>query len=928
MSDDREERGGEGLVSVGINNKGFRSPLIDGGRGNAVTRGGIRPGFSMQRCGRLNDLLYVRPDSDESGEVRTSIGQASSDHGVNFNGAGPSRSGESPWVYRMKSQDDFVEVPNDFFATVSDSFVGDELLLEAGRGSSEDVWNHKRARVFSFLDHINLCRAARVCRQWRAASAHEDFWRCLNFENRNISHQQFREMCYRYPNATEVNILGVPSVDILARDAMNSLRNIEVLILGKGQLGDAFFHTIGDCPVLDRLSITDATLGNSIQEIPIYHDRLRHLEIIKCRVIRISIRCSQLERVSLKRTNMGHAMLNCPQLRWLDVASCHKLSDASVRSAATSCPLLTSLDLSNCSCVSDETLREIALACPNLSILDASYCPNISLEFVRLPMLTNLKLHSCEGINSASMAAISYCSLLEALQLDCCWLLTSVNLDLPRLRCISLVHCRKFVDLNLRCPSLSSITISNCPVLNRISITSNSLQKLVLQKQENLTTVSLQCRRLQEVDLTECESLTNAICEVFSEGGGCPNLKSLVLDSCESLARVVLKSTSLVSLSLVGCRAMTCLHLSCSNLQQVFLDGCDHLEEASFSPVGLQSLNLGICPKLSLLQIDGPLMTVLELKGCGVLSKADIHCPNLSSLDASFCSQLKDECLSATTESCPYIESLILMSCPSVGPNGLSSLSRLPNLTVLDLSYTFLIDLLPIFETCLQLKVLKLQACKYLVDNSLDPLHRAGALPSLREIDLSYGSICQSAIEELLACCTHLTHVSLNGCANMHDLDWSTSSGRHFKCEDLERSDVDSQDVQPNRLLQNLNCVGCPNIKKVVIPLSARCLNLSSLNLSLSANLREVDMACLNLSFLNLSNCCSLEVLKLDCPRLSSLLLQACGIEEQVVEAAVSYCNSLETLDIRLCPKISTAVIGRLRTVCPSLKRLFSSQSP
>lgn len=45
-------------------------------------------------------------------------------------------------------------------------------------------------QVFSFLDHRNLCHAAMVCRQWRAASAHEDFWRCLNFEYRNISLEQ------------------------------------------------------------------------------------------------------------------------------------------------------------------------------------------------------------------------------------------------------------------------------------------------------------------------------------------------------------------------------------------------------------------------------------------------------------------------------------------------------------------------------------------------------------------------------------------------------------------------------------------------------------------------------------------------------------------------------------------------------------------
>lgn len=44
--------------------------------------------------------------------------------------------------------------------------------------------------MFSFLDHSNLCKAARVCRQWRAASAHEDFWKFLNFEDRNITVQQ------------------------------------------------------------------------------------------------------------------------------------------------------------------------------------------------------------------------------------------------------------------------------------------------------------------------------------------------------------------------------------------------------------------------------------------------------------------------------------------------------------------------------------------------------------------------------------------------------------------------------------------------------------------------------------------------------------------------------------------------------------------
>ncbi|KAH9805075.1 F-box/LRR-repeat protein 15 [Citrus sinensis] len=713
--------------------------------------------------------------------------------------------------------------------------------------------------VFSFLDYVDLCRAAIVCRQWRAASAHEDFWRCLNFENRKISVEQFEDVCQRYPNATEVNIYGAPAIHLLVMKAVSLLRNLEALTLGRGQLGDAFFHALADCSMLKSLNVNDATLGNGVQEIPINHDQLRRLEITKCRVMRVSIRCPQLEHLSLKRSNMAQAVLNCPLLHLLDIASCHKLSDAAIRLAATSCPQLESLDMSNCSCVSDESLREIALSCANLRILNSSYCPNISLESVRLPMLTVLQLHSCEGITSASMAAISHSYMLEVLELDNCNLLTSVSLELPRLQNIRLVHCRKFADLNLRAMMLSSIMVSNCAALHRINITSNSLQKLSLQKQENLTSLALQCQCLQEVDLTDCESLTNSVCEVFSDGGGCPMLKSLVLDNCEGLTVVRFCSTSLVSLSLVGCRAITALELKCPILEKVCLDGCDHIESASFVPVALQSLNLGICPKLSTLGIEALHMVVLELKGCGVLSDAYINCPLLTSLDASFCSQLKDDCLSATTTSCPLIESLILMSCQSIGPDGLYSLRSLQNLTMLDLSYTFLTNLEPVFESCLQLKVLKLQACKYLTNTSLESLYKKGSLPALQELDLSYGTLCQSAIEELLAYCTHLTHVSLNGCGNMHDLNWGASGCQPFEspsvynsCGIFPHENIHESIDQPNRLLQNLNCVGCPNIRKVFIPPQARCFHLSSLNLSLSANLKEVDVACFNLCFLNL----------------------------------------------------------------------------
>ncbi|CAN0918421.1 F-box/LRR-repeat protein 15 [Linum grandiflorum] len=229
-----------------------------------------------------------------------------------------------------------------------------------------------------------------------------------------------------------------------------------------------------------------------------------------------------------------------------------------------------------------------------------------------------------------------------------------------------------------------------------------------------------------------------------------------------------------------------------------------------------------------------------------------------------------------------------------------------------------------------KIKVLQLQACKYLTDNSLEPLYKEGALPMLQELDLSYGTLCQSAIEDLLTCCTHLTHLSLNGCVNMHDLNWGSNSGEVEELPAIQNSSAsfshEEKHVEhPNRLLQNLTCVGCPNIRKVVIPPTAQCSHLSSLNLSLSTNLKEVNISCFNLAFLNLSNCYSLVILKLRCPRLTSLFLQSCSINEEAVEAAIFECNMLETLDVRFCPKIYSISMGRLRAACPSLKRVFSS---
>ena len=39
-----------------------------------------------------------------------------------------------------------------------------------------------------------------VCRQWRVASAHEDFWKVLNFENMRISIEQCKFVLHTHVN--------------------------------------------------------------------------------------------------------------------------------------------------------------------------------------------------------------------------------------------------------------------------------------------------------------------------------------------------------------------------------------------------------------------------------------------------------------------------------------------------------------------------------------------------------------------------------------------------------------------------------------------------------------------------------------------------------------------------------------------------------
>eukprot|EP00850_Spirogloea_muscicola_P004252 SM000018S03617 [mRNA] locus=s18:309520:313548:+ [translate_table: standard] len=794
---------------------------------------------------------------------------------------------------------------------------------------------------------------------------HPDFWRSLAFTGPQLAQATVCRLCRRYGahvaslalrgNGSSGAAADGPGGDallvqtLLLWEAAPVLPALRELALAACELGRPLCKALPTrkFAALTSLSIHEVFWGPP--EVAIEHATLSALRITSCCALRITIKCPMLETLSLRKNTATSLSLACPVLWTLDLASCPKLADSAVREAATSCPLLRALDVSGCPNLSDDTLHDVGTACTGLAHLDASHCPLLSLEGVRLLALVEARLEGCEAIGAEAVEALNHSGALELLCLDRCWLLGAVALSLPVLASLSLAHCRKLQALTLVVPVLTSLALTSCPFLASVSIKSLALQTLALRAQPRLCSLELDCPGLLSANLSECDMLPDAALATFSSNsiastGGCPRLLSLLLDACETLQEVKLCCSSLRSLSLAGCSSLEALALTCPVLRHLQLEGCDRLAAASLNPVGLAELSLGICPHLVTLRLCASSLASLDLKGCGGLRKLELTCPALTTLDASYCSQLDDASLADVARSSPRLSTLVLAACPVFRSQGLFTLRALAELTTLDLSYTFLTALAPILTCCPKLQampapeapksllVLRLSACKYLEQDALTPLCQVassssrsdssgnGGLPplrSLRELDASYSSLRAPALEELLRSCPRLTHVSLNGSPHVADSLWAC----------IGSYGSSSGSASSGWGLRWLSCVGCHGLRSVRIAPGATCGRLAALNIALAANLRSVQLSCPSLVSLTLSKCMALEVLELDCPRLNSLLLQAmgCALEGSTLECALAGCSMLETLDVRNCAKLTADSLARMRSCCPSLRRLYSS---
>ncbi|WIA32287.1 hypothetical protein OEZ86_003133 [Tetradesmus obliquus] len=221
-------------------------------------------------------------------------------------------------------------------------------------------------------------------------------------------------------------------------------------------------------------------------------------------------------------------------------------------------------------------------------------------------------------------------------------------------------------------------------------------------------------------------------------GGGVPALRVLRVEGCDGLRRLSLKHSRLQTLCVSGCRSLGQLVVSAPSLAALELDEVADLAAVSLQQVGLPSLSLGGCSGLTGLELSSSSLHKLDLRGCGQLTQLLLDCPGLHSMDATFCSELGDAGVASAVANAPPLTQLVLSVCCQVGSSGLQALSALSTLQELDLSYTEVSDLRPVFASCPQLRTLSLSSCGSLAADALAPLLAAGspALPQLASLDV------------------------------------------------------------------------------------------------------------------------------------------------------------------------------------------------
>ncbi|KAH7284965.1 hypothetical protein KP509_33G004700 [Ceratopteris richardii] len=259
--------------------------------------------------------------------------------------------------------------------------------------------------------------------------------------------------------------------------------------------------------------------------------------------------CSKQLRVLLLSNNGVRKLPGpLPNLRILEIQGCHGLEAFST--AIGTSPLLQRLKLTNCARLMslDPSIGRLT-DLRSLTIAMCTSMTHLSFEMRNLRSLRELTLKSLQHMKTLSLPPN-----LRTLRLESCDSLESVDGSLSNLEELKLGYCRKLTRFRVLGSSLVGLAIELCPELLLDDDEClkwkdlRSLRELTLKSLQHMKTLSLP-PNLRTLTLESCDSLE-------SVDGSLPNLEELQLFYCGKLKRFPVLGSSLVRLTIDRCRKL------------------------------------------------------------------------------------------------------------------------------------------------------------------------------------------------------------------------------------------------------------------------------------------------------------------------------------------------------------------------------------
>ena len=606
-----------------------------------------------------------------------------------------------------------------------------------------------------------------------------------------------------------------------------------------------------------------------------------------------------------------------------------KLSDRGLSLAAAACGgALVELDISRCVHLHDPALAALVAACANLSVLRMSHC----------------------RLTDASVATIAR-GCRKLVELDYSWngsgvgdpALRSLASYTPQLRHLAICGSRAsdgaLLALACACSKLASLSVRGCQMLTESGAVAAFsklpyLEELHLAQWPHLSEgaiglLAARCACVSRIDVSMCDRLGDA---AIATAAGFRGLRRLDCYGNMRLHKTILRSASLTSVCLSGCRTMESLDVVCPALQTLELHNCRELLSDSISKLGrtcsqLTSLDLS-GGKMSLFRLSAPRLKRLVLSGCSKLGELQLECPELLMLRLDGCAACPHDVLTPVLAACPKLEALDLSACHRLHHVDLAH----PALRRLDLCWC--LELESVALDCPRLASIAIQQPQR--PETLAPALAAAsteqpvALAEL-QLDLRAG-LDASHIDALLPLCNRLRQLSLGGaglCAGPIAVACSRLIGASRSLVSLDLSRATSLDDD------GLACVlaACPQVRlldvsklfalcsprialrsvcelrlsdcSALISPDVNCPAMHTLLLGGSEWLREVRVCSGSLRSLTLAGCRALRVPSLECEHLEVLDLSSCfALDADALELIVSRSHRLHRLYACGCRRI------------------------